>query len=127
MVFARERSAIRGSRSVVRDPTASPAARESEIGRYKAKVFRAIGSLWYLKVDQNQSVLGIGSVKIRFFIRANGVIEHVSTIDASGKHHELDAISKQSIIGSGPFDPFSDTMKLQLGEGYWEEVTFTIY
>jgi outer membrane biosynthesis protein TonB len=107
--------------------SASPAAKNTPVGRYKSKVYGAIGSLWYLKVAQNQTVLGIGSLRVKFFIRANGVVESVSSVNPSGRVDILETISKQSVIESGPFEPFGDVMKQQFGEGYWEEITFTIY
>jgi outer membrane biosynthesis protein TonB len=121
-----KRTAMEGGRNASIG-SASPIAKNTPAGRYKAKVYGAIGSLWYLKVAQNQTVLGIGSLRVKFFIRANGVVESVSSVSPSGRIDILETISKQAVIESGPFEPFGDAMKQQFGEGYWEEITFTIY
>ncbi len=109
----------------------SPESRETELGRYKAKVYRAVGGRWHIKVNSNLSTLAIGSVRIRFFIRANGVVENLQIIEdsglADGRTAVLRTLSRQSITESGPFEPFSEQLKAQLGEGYEEEFGFTIY
>lgn len=109
----------------------SPEARDTELGRYKQKMYRAVGSRWYLKVQSSMSFLAIGTVRVKFFVRANGVLENVRIVDDSGASNSstemLRTISQQSVVESAPFEPFSETMKQQLGAGYEEEFTFSIY
>lgn len=126
MSFAREKSQIRGSSQAELGDN-SPEAKSSDLGRYKAKMFRAIGSRWYLMVDQQMSMLGIGGIKIKFFVQANGVIRDIQPASQNGRTEILENISIRAIRDSGPFEPFSDQMKQQLGDGYWEEITFSIY
>lgn len=126
MSFARERSQMNGSsRSEIGN--ASPESKATEMGRYKAKMYRAIGSRWYLMVEEQKSLLAIGSLKIKFYVQANGVIRDFQVVEASGRTEILEKISLQSIRASGPFEPFSDSMKQQMGVGYWEDITFAIY
>lgn len=126
MMFAREKSLIKGAQNAETGNN-SPEAKSTDLGRYKSKIFRTIGSRWYLMVDQQMSLLAIGGVKIRFFIQANGVIRDIQIINENGRTDILANISSRSVRDSGPFEPFSDQMKQQLGEGYWEEITFSIY
>lgn len=105
----------------------SPEARETPLGRYKSKVMRAIGSRWYLKVDTYNSSLSIGSVTIRYKIQANGVINYAEVKEKTGGNQLFETICMQSILESGPFEPFPESMKLQLGDGFEDEVSFAIY
>lgn len=124
--FQREKSRIEGGRNAdIGAP--SPAAKESELGRYKAKVYRAIGSRWYISVEKNMAVLALGEAKIKFFVRANGTIDQIEVIDSTVNAEVLRNLSIRSVKDSQPFEVFSDSLKQQLGEGYWEEITFTIY
>lgn len=109
----------------------SPEARDTELGRYKQKMYRAVGSRWYLKVQSSMSFLAIGTVRVKFFVRANGVLENLRVVDDSGATNSstemLRTISQQAVVESAPFEPFSESMKQQLGSGYEEEFTFSIY
>ncbi|HEY8966456.1 MAG TPA: hypothetical protein VIM58_08440, partial [Candidatus Methylacidiphilales bacterium] len=126
--FARAKSQLNGSSS--QDPgDPSPSSKETEIGRYKAKLYRTIGSRWYLNVEKNQTLLGVGEVRFKFFVRSNGTIDQITTLTQSGDCEVLKGVSLRSIkeaVGDG-FEVFSDNMKQQLGDGYWEEITFSIY
>jgi outer membrane biosynthesis protein TonB len=102
------------------------ASQETELGRYKAKLYRAIGSRWYLYVQKQISLLSVGSVRIRFYVRANGVIDNLQILDGDPRS-VLTNISRRSILEVGAMEPFPDQMKEQLGDGYYEEITFSIY
>jgi outer membrane biosynthesis protein TonB len=106
---------------------ASPEATESELGRYKAKMYRAIASAWYWLVDQNISLLALGSVRIKFYVAADGSVRDVSVILESGETAVLRSISLQSIRKAFPMEPFSESLRTQVGDGFWEECGFTIY
>jgi outer membrane biosynthesis protein TonB len=121
-----EHSRIDGSRNLS-EGDASSSSRETEIGAYKAKVYRAIGSAWYIAVERNMAVLGVGEVKVRFYIRSNGMVEELSVVDRSGQSDPLENLSLGAIRKCLPFNVFSDTMKEQLGDGYWQELTFSIF
>ncbi len=109
------------------DLDSSIGAQESEMGRYKAKVFRAIGSRWYIYVNKDSGIVSIGTVRIKFFIRSDGVITDLQILEGKQLSGLL-AVSRRSIMEvSGQLEPFSQSMKEQLGNGYWEEVSFTIY
>ena len=105
----------------------SVGAEESEMGRYKAKVFRAIGSRWYIYVNRDSGLVGLGTVRVKFFIRSDGVITEMQILEGKQLSGLL-AVSRRSIGEvSGQLEPFPQSMKDQLGNGYWEEVSFTIY
>jgi outer membrane biosynthesis protein TonB len=107
--------------------TNSAAAKETEIGRYKAKLYRAIGSRWYAYVRQDDGKIGVGVVRLRFYVRQDGVILPPEVIEGN-IHAPLIAVSRRSVMEvSGQLEPFSNSMRQQLGDGYYEEVSFSIY
>ena len=124
--IAQQRSAISGGGTPeIGEP--SPEAKETEMGKYKGKIYRMIGSRWYQYVETNMTTLAIGQVQVKFFVRANGVIDQVTMASSSGRIDILQGISLKAVSGSYG-DVFSDNLKQQLGsEGYWDEITFTIY
>ncbi|QSR86668.1 hypothetical protein EM20IM_09345 [Candidatus Methylacidiphilum infernorum] len=124
--FERHRMQIAGGRTAELGPV-SPSARETELGRYKARLYRAIGSRWYLEVEQSMGLLAIGSVRIRFYVQSDGTVSSIQVINEEGITEVLRSISLDSIRLSAPFGPFSEAMKGQIGNGFWEEITFTIY
>jgi outer membrane biosynthesis protein TonB len=106
---------------------ASIAIRETELGRYKQKLFNAIGSRWHLMVQKNGSMLEIGIVRVRFTITADGRIKNLQVIQGE-QLSTLMRVSRQSIFDlDQPWEPFSPTMRQQIGDEYTEEVSFTIY
>ena len=87
----------------------SPAAMATDLGRYKAKVYRAVGSHWYAKVANQLQVLGVGTVHITYTIYSDGRLEIRSDPDSGNPALMLlHSISLNSMTESAPFDPFSD-------------------
>jgi outer membrane biosynthesis protein TonB len=107
---------------------ASLGVQESEMGRYKAKLYRAIGSRWYIYVRQDSAQVSIGVVKIRFKVSSAGEISDLQVVEGAS-HAALLNISRRSILDlKTEFNvPFPPSMQEQIGDFYWEEVTFTIY
>jgi outer membrane biosynthesis protein TonB len=106
---------------------ASVAIRETELGRYKQKLFNSIGSRWHLLVQKNGSMLEIGMVRIRFTITADGRIKNLQVLQGE-QLSALMRISRQSVFElDQPWEPFSPSMRQQIGDEYTEEVSFTIY
>ncbi len=126
MSFARDKSQINGAKLSEKGEN-SPESKATDLGRYKSKMYRAIGSRWYIMIDKQMSLLGVGSIKAKFFVQANGVIRDIQIAEDSGQTEILEKICIRAIRDSGPFEPFSDNLKQQLGEGYWEDITFSIY
>ena len=66
-------------------------------------------------------------MRLRFYVRHDGVILPPEVVDG-GQHSALLAVSRRSVMEvSGQLEPFSDSMRQQLGDGYYEEVSFSIY
>lgn len=124
---AQKRTTTIDGGAVVGD-TASLGAQESEMGRYKAKLYRAIGSRWYIYVKQDSAQVSIGIVKIRFKVSSNGDISDLQVVEGAS-HAALLNISRRSILDlKTEFNvPFPASMQQEIGDFYWEEVTFTIY
>lgn len=120
----RRKSAIFGGAQLGEE--SSIASQETILGRYKSKLYRAIGSRWYLYVQNRITLLNVGQVKIRFYIRSDGVIEKTEFTEGEA-NSTLGTLSRRAIMDVGTLEPFPDALKQQLGEGYWEDITFTIY
>jgi outer membrane biosynthesis protein TonB len=105
----------------------SPAAMATELGRYKAKVYRAVGSRWYPKVDKQFQLLPAGIVHIQFTIHKDGTVD---TKVLEGNEADLQlllAISLNSIREASPFEPFTDSMIREVGDSYTDDFSFSIY
>jgi outer membrane biosynthesis protein TonB len=114
----------------------SPAAMATVLGKYKQKVYRAVGSRWYPKVDNSFQVLGVGAVHVQFTIYKDGTVE-TKVLDAGNSSMQtLLSISINSIREAAPYDKFEDypglreeLIKEQGGDGssYTDDFTFSIY
>ena len=112
----------------------SPAAMQTAFGKYKQKVYEAVGSRWYPKVDDSFQVLGVGTVHIQFTIHSNGTVETKVLDDGGVSMQTLLAISANSIREAAPFDPFPPEMVKELieqqggdGSSYTDDFSFSIY
>jgi hypothetical protein len=105
----------------------SPEAMETELGKYKAKVYRAISSRWHPKVDAAVSLLPVGMVHIQFTIYKDGRVETKVLEGDNASLQLLLSISQSSIIDSAPFDPFTESMVRDVGDSYTDDCTFSIY
>lgn len=127
MAFSAERRQTRLPGGAEIGPTDSFGAEQTDLGRYKQKLYRAIGSRWYIYVEQSRGLVSLGKVRIRFYVRADGVFEKLEVIQGD-RTSQLHVISRRSIMeNSGQLEPFSEKMRQQLGDGYWEEISFTIH
>ncbi len=130
--FEANKSDVAGSQGVLGN--ASPAANATEFGRYKAKVYRAVGSRWYAKVGQSFQVLPVGTVHIQFTINADGTVDTKVLEGDNSTLQMLLSISLNSITEAAPFDPFTDSLRKEIaksqgndGSSYTDDFTFSIY
>jgi outer membrane biosynthesis protein TonB len=112
----------------------SPEAMATEFGRYKAKVYRAVGARWYPKVNDHFQVMPVGLVHVQFIIHSDGQVDTKVLEGDTSNLQMLLSISINSIRESAPFDPFTDTLKQEIikeqggdGESYTDDFTFSIY
>ena len=114
----------------------SPAAMSSVLGKYRQKVYAAVGSVWDVKVDSALQLLGVGEVRVQYTIYADGTVE-TKVLDPGGANlQNLLSISINSIREAAPYDKFDDypglreaIIKEQGGDGssYTGDFTFSIY
>jgi outer membrane biosynthesis protein TonB len=107
----------------------SPAAMATALGRYKAKVYRAVGSRWYPQVDKQFQILPVGVVHIQFTIYKDGTVDTKVLEGDNASLQILLTISLEAIRESAPFDPFPPAMIQELGgaDSYTDDFTFSIY
>jgi hypothetical protein len=104
--------------------TSSPSDTATELGRYKAKVYRVVGARWYPKVNKQLQLLSVGMVKIQYTIYSDGTVQ-LKVLAGAGLPLLL-ALCENAIIESAPFDPFTDSMRKQVGDSFTDEFTFTV-
>jgi hypothetical protein len=106
----------------------SPAAMATDLGRYKAKIYRAVGARWYDKVASQFQVLGVGTVHISYTIYSDGRLVINADPDKDNPALMLlHSISLNAMTEAAPFDAFSDAMKKEVGDSYTDDFTFSIY
>jgi outer membrane biosynthesis protein TonB len=131
--FQLNKSDIAGSQGALGDN--SPATNATELGRYKAKFYRAVGSRWYGKVGQSFQILPVGTVRIQYTIHSDGIVDNIKVLEGNNSTLQLLlSISQNSITEVSPFDPFTDSMRKEVarnqgndGESYTDDFTFSIY
>jgi hypothetical protein len=106
----------------------SASAMATDLGRYKAKIYRAVGARWYDKVNKQIQVLGVGTVHITYTIHSDGRLEIVADPDSSNASLMLlHSLSLNAMLEAAPFEPFGDAMKRDVGESYTDDFTFSVY
>ena len=104
----------------------SPAAMQSDLGKYKQYVYEVVGSYWYPEVDKKFGAIGVGSVTIRFTIHSDGTISDVEVIDGE-TNQILKSISQNALVSPAPFNPFTPGMIKEVGTSYTDEFSFATY
>lgn len=125
--FVQAKSETIGAAGIPGDNT--PSAMATELGRYKAKVYRAVGSRWYAKVGQQLQTMSVGTVTVQYTIHSDGSVD-TNVIDDTGNNGVtmiLRSISLNSIIEAAPFDRFTDSLKKEVGDSITDQFTFTVY
>jgi hypothetical protein len=124
--FAVHQSDVSGAVGI--DGDNSPQTMATDLGRYKAKVYRTVGSYWYAGVNSQIQLLGVGTVHVTYTIHSDGSMEIIADPDKNNASLMLlHTISIQAMLKSAPFDPFSEAMKRDVGESYTDDFTFSVY
>jgi hypothetical protein len=123
--FGKVRTAGEGGR--VQTGLPSPEATATALGKYKARMFNAIGSRWYLKVEELMQTLQVSTIRIRFTVTADGVIKDLTVLNKTDRAQALETVSVSSIRDAGPLPPFPAKLKQEIGDSFEEEVSFGIY
>ena len=124
--FAVNQSDVSGQVGTPGDNSAAVMA--TDLGRYKARVYAAVGSRWYAKVNNQLQVLGLGTVHITYTIHSDGHLEITADPDKnSATLMLLHSVSINAMLEAAPFEPFSPALKKEVGESYSDDFTFSIY
>jgi hypothetical protein len=114
----------------------SVAANATALGRYKAKVYRAVGSRWYQKVGDQLQVLPVGAVRVQYTIYKDGTVTTKVLDGGNSTMQLLLSISVNSIRESAPFDKFDDVPGLREelaktqggnGDSFTDDFSFSVY
>lgn len=105
----------------------SVAVEETPLGRYKARLYAAIGTRWHILIDRNRSLITPGFVRISFTVLKSGRITNIRVLEGRNVY-KLQEISLQSIeTSSGSAGPFPPELLDQMGGSFNDEVSFTVY
>jgi TonB family protein len=114
---------IRGNISN-RGPSAVSAT-ATPLGRYKKMLSDAIGSRWYYYVTEQMGLLNVGTVEVRFVVRASGKVERVQVLRNSS--NESFASCTVRAIMEAEIPPIPKELVPMLESGRIEiEYSFTI-
>jgi hypothetical protein len=103
-----------------------PTDMSTELGKYKAMVYRAVGTRWYHKARLMPLALPLGTCTVNYTIHADGsVITKIVGVDDPDKALLRD-ICVNSIRESAPFTPFSDALRKEVGNSYTDDFAFTV-
>ncbi len=104
---------------------ASAAANATPLGRYKKMLSDAIGSRWYYYVNDQIGLLNIGTLDVRFVVRADGRVERIKVVSNSS-NESFAACSVQAIM-EAEIPPIPKEIVPMLENGRIEiEYSFTI-
>jgi len=104
----------------------SPAAMQTELGKYKQYVYSVVGSHWYPDINQHFGIIGVGMVHIQFTIHSDGRITDITVLEGDNLQTLRD-ISHNSLLAPAPFKPFNDALIKQVGDSYTDDFTFSVY
>ncbi len=114
----------------------SPAAMATVLGKYKQRIYLAVGSRWYPKINNSLQLLGVGEVHVQYTIHSDGTVETKVLDGGNSSMQMLLSISINSILEAAPYDKFDDypglreeIIKEQGGDGssYTDDFTFSVY
>ncbi|HEX4140731.1 MAG TPA: hypothetical protein VHY09_10320 [Candidatus Methylacidiphilales bacterium] len=106
----------------------SPAAMQTDLGKYKQYVYEVVGSYWYPQIDQKFGTIGVGSVHIQFTIHKDGTLSDVQVLDGDNSNLLiLRDVSLNSLRSPAPFKPFSPSMIKEVGDSYTDDFSFSVY
>jgi Flp pilus assembly protein TadD len=131
--FQLNKSDIAGLTNVPGDNTSDADA--TELGRYKAKIYLAVGSVWYAKVKKVIGILPVGEVRIQYTIHSDGTVSNIKVLEGSNNTLQLLlSISRNSIAEASPYNPFTNSLRKEItenqgnnGESFTDDFTFSIY
>lgn len=104
---------------------ASIAANATPLGRYKKMLADAIGSRWYYYVNNQMGLLAVGTVDLKFVVRADGKAEKIEVVRNSS--NESFAACSVSAIVEAEIPPIPKELLPMLQGGKIEiEYSFTI-
>ena len=96
------------------------------LGSYKDFVLKAIGSRWYVLVDQKNDLVNIGTTDVMFVVGRNGHVKDIKIIENTS-NEALANVSIQSIQDAQLPAMSDDVVAALPPEGLRMEIPFTIF
>lgn len=121
----RDRSAVSGGAQMGQD--ASFASMSSALGRYKHKLYLAIGSRWNLKIQQQISEIGVDRVVMQFHVNPDGSLSDIDMKEGN-PNSKLGVITHDAVQQtSGLIGPFPSDLLQAKPNGFRWSLAFRIY
>ncbi len=95
------------------------------LGRYKKMLSDAIGSRWYYYVNDMLDLVNVGTVQLRFIVRADGKVEGVKVLNNSS-NESLASCSVRAIIEAEIPPMPKDVAQVLAGNKLEVDYSFTI-
>lgn len=100
----------------VKPQDAASSVPKTEVDRYKAVVYKAIGSAWYEAVEKNKSALSVGEIRIKFHVHSNGTLDEITMTHDGGVTDAARNICLEAIRRANSFPAFTPRMIQQVGD-----------
>jgi len=97
------------------------------LGEYQAEIYRRVGENWHRMIRERRSLITYGRVVIQVEIFASGRIASLTTREWPERGTMLGVVSEASIRRAGPFAPFPENLRRQLGDFMQMEISFVVY
>ncbi len=123
--FRQAKSAAEGGAAPQGDASVDAVA--TPFGKYRANIYRSVGSQWRYMVHKQSALLNYGTVSIRFTIRRDGSLAAMDVRGNNSGSAMLQTISETAIRLCAPFERMPDGIQQQVGETLTLDVDFTIY
>jgi len=120
----KERTRISGR--ITNHGVSSVDALGTPLGSYKDFVLKAIGSRWYVLVDQKNDLVNIGTTDVMFVVGRNGHVKDIKIIENTS-NEALANVSIQSIQDAQLPAMSDDVVAALPPEGLRMEIPFTIF
>ncbi len=106
----------------------SPEEMATDLGKYKQRVYAAIGAYWYPAVDNQFKLMPVGVVHLQFTIHEDGSVTDMNVLDGdTGDLQMLRAVSQDAVLKGAPYGPFTPVMKKEVGDSYTDDISFSTY
>jgi hypothetical protein len=107
------------------EPSVNSTSTNVEVVNYKRYTREVLQPIWYREMKTNESSLWFGKVSIHCTVHSDGTLSDlvVTVGESTGL---MKTVSRQALLDSAPFRPFSPAMVKAAGNSYADDFVFTV-